>query len=46
MDNIKDDKYFVNKILECIDAIEKISENKSTEELEENILINNAIMFI
>lgn len=45
MDNIKDDKYFVNKILECIDAIEKISENKSTEELEENILINNAIMF-
>lgn len=45
MDNIKDDKYFVNKILECIDVIKKLSENKNAEELEEDILINNAIMF-
>lgn len=45
MDNIKDDEYFVNKILECIDVIEKLSENKNAEELEEDILINNAIMF-
>lgn len=45
MENIKDDKYFVDKILECISIIEDISKGKDIEELEQNVLLNNTIMF-
>lgn len=45
MNNIKSDEYYIMKILENIDNIQKIMENKTKEDLEEELITNNTIVF-
>lgn len=45
MENRKDDNYFVDKIVNCINTIEEVSKNKSMEDIENDVMVNNTIMF-
>ena len=45
MDNNKDDKYFEKKIIESIDIINKYMKEKTKDDLENDILLNNTVMF-
>lgn len=45
MNNTKSDEYYIMKILENIDNIQKIMENKTKEDLEEELITNNTIIF-
>lgn len=45
MVNIKDDKYFVDKILKSINIIEATYKGKTVKDLEQDIFVNNTIMF-
>lgn len=45
MNNIKSDEYYIMKILENIDNIQKIMENKTKEDLEKELITNNTIVF-
>lgn len=45
MDRINDDEYFVGKIIECINIIQRFYSGKNIEDLEKDILLNNTIMF-
>lgn len=45
MENKKDDKFFVDKIIDCINIIEGISKDKTLDDIENDIMINNTIMF-
>lgn len=41
----KNDQFFVNKIIESIDIILDVTKDKTIKEIENNILINNTVMF-
>lgn len=43
MDNIKNDKYYIDKILECIKIIRDVYNGK--DDLETNVINNSTIMF-
>ena len=45
MDNIKNDKYFINKIFEEIDIIQKYVGKKTYEEFISDTLVVDAVMF-
>ena len=45
MDNIKDDKYYVDKIVKSIDIIDHYMKNKTVDDLENDLLLNNTVMF-
>jgi len=45
MDNIKDNKYYVNKIIECVDVIDDYMKGKTIEDLENDIVTNNVVLF-
>ena len=45
MDNNKDDKYFEKKIIESIDIINKYMKEKTKDDLENDIMLNNTVMF-
>jgi len=45
MDNIKDDTYYLNKVIENIAFAVKTLENVGLEQFKENEVLSNAIMF-
>ena len=45
MDNIKDDSYFINKIISELEFIIEYTKNKTIEDIETNILLLKSIMF-
>lgn len=45
MDNIKNDNYFINKIFEEIDIIQKYVDKKTYEEFISDTLVVDAVMF-
>ena len=45
MDKIKNDDYYIDKILESIGIIEKVYNGKTIIDLENDIYINNTVLF-
>ena len=45
MDNIKNDRYYIDQISEQIDLVEEHIANKTAEDLENNLMLKNAILF-
>ena len=45
MDNIKDDKYFIGKIIEHIDVVLQNTAGLSLEQLKENDILLDSVMF-
>jgi len=41
----KDDKYYINKIVECINVIEDVSKDKTIDDVENDVMLNSTIMF-
>lgn len=45
MDNVKNDNYYINKILDDLDFLKKNFQNKPLKEIESNVFYIDSIMF-